>query len=86
MNRERFEEIMSNEDATWEGDNAYKGLQIIAKYLSPERHDLIGAAEHDIIYSVDVEEILEAGITEEDAYTLRKLNWMIDCDSLACFV
>ena len=89
LDRERLEEILNDDSpGTWEGDNAFQGLQIIAKYVSPESHDIIGAAEHDVIYSVDVDEILKAGITEEDAKILRELNWMIDCDCdcLACFV
>ncbi len=89
MERKRFEELMSNEeyDGGWKGDNAFQGLQIIAKYLTPEENNLIGSAEHDIIYSSDVDELLNAGITEEDAVALRNLNWMIDeTDCLACFV
>lgn len=32
------------------------------------------------------DEIVVKGITEEDAIALRKLNWMINNDTLACFV
>jgi len=41
-----------------------------------------------VVHSVNVDDIIDAGITEEDAKKLAKLNWMIDesWDCLACFV
>jgi hypothetical protein len=84
MNEEKLREILSEDnDGEWEGDNAYQGLQIIAKY-SP--NELITGASHDIIYSIAIEKIIELGLTEEDARELRRLNWMKECDCLACFV
>ena len=88
MEREEFERIVGNEkfSTTFKDlkkDNALVGLNIIAKYLPTKG---IEASEHDKIYSVYVDEILEAGITVEDAKYLRAINWMIDEDSLACFV
>jgi hypothetical protein len=87
MTREELELIMNEDSGPWTGDNAFQGLQILRKYV-PEDRNVLEAAEHDIIYSVDVDKILEYGITEEDAKELRRLNWMIDgdSDSLACFV
>ena len=86
INREEFETIFAKDSGNWNGDNALQGLLIINKYF----HDytILQAAEHDIIYSVDVDEIIEASITREDAEKLRELNWHIDTDtgSLACFV
>lgn len=84
MERERLEEIFDETESNWEGDNAYQGLQILAKYTT----NLIHGAEHDKIYGEDIDLLLEAGLTEEDAIALAKLNWMIDseCDCLACFV
>jgi hypothetical protein len=66
-------------------DNAFLGLQIIRKYLPTKG---IEGADHDIIWSVDVDELCAAGITEEDVETLRDLNWMIDTEHgcLACYV
>ena len=86
MDTERLEEIFFETETDWTGDNAFKGLEIIKKYFPEKR--VISAAGHDIIYSVDVNELCEAGITEEDAISLRKLNWMIkpDFECLACFV
>ena len=87
MTNEEFIEVFENEETNWEGDNAFQGLMIIAKYIDPIKNDIICAGEHDIIYSVDIEKLIEAGITLEDANKLRELNWIIEDDSyLACFV
>jgi hypothetical protein len=65
--------------------NACAGLDIIRKYLPKQG---VEYAEHDIIYSVCIDKIVNAGITKEDAVKLCSLNWMIDdeCGGLACFV
>jgi len=84
MELSEFNKIFENEDTEWEGDNAIQGLLIIQKYI-PNKG--IEAAEHDIIYSVSADDLVEAGITTEDAESLRKLNWMIyDGFYMACFV
>jgi hypothetical protein len=88
MERERFEEIMKDEDIDTvfpENENALAGLNLIAKYLPKSG---VEAAGHDIIYAADIDKIVKAGITEEDAIKLRSWNWMIDkdCECLACFV
>jgi len=85
MTREQFDDIMNSDISTQfpEGDNAIAGLQIIIKYLPKSG---IEGADHDIIYSCDVEELVEAGITEEDTRQLREWNWMIQDGYLACFV
>ena len=76
--------IFEGEDGgRWEGDNAYQGLQILAKYTD----NLIAGANHDVIYSEDVDKLIAAGITKEDVKELHRLNWMVeDEDYLACFV
>ena len=85
MKREEFEKIFDNEDTDWEGDNALKGLKIIEKYMSGKT--LICGAGHDVIYSVDIDELIGNGITLEDAEALRQLNWMLDeADCMSCFV
>ena len=89
MTEEELIDILKSEDikTNWTGDNALQGLLIIAKYIDQKKRDLICGAGHDIIYSVDVDEIIKAGITKEDAIELRKLNWMTQDDYyLACFV
>lgn len=85
MSRERFGEIMEGDADLSKFDQctALLGLNLIAKYL-PKRG--IEGAIHDEIYACGVDELLEAGLTEEDAIQLRKMNWMIDESSLAKFV
>ena len=85
MTEERFQELMEGDSALneYEQDNALLGLNLIAKYF-PNKG--IGGADHDIIYSVSEDEIIAAGITEEDVIELRRMNWIIDQDYLACFV
>lgn len=89
MDIEKFNDIMNDDDIDGDllsepGDNALKGLNIIVKYLP---NSGIQSASHDIIYAADVDDIVQAGITEEDVVLLRKYNWMIeDEDYLACFV
>jgi len=82
ITQEEIEQIFNDVTSKWEGDNAFQGLQILSKYTD----NLIQGAEHDVIYSVDVDEIIELGITKEDVTKLSLLNWMIKEDSLACFV
>lgn len=89
MTEEEFVKIMEDEDIDVDirgPCNACAGLDIIRKYV-PQKG--IEYAAHDVIGSVYISNIVEAGITEEDAIKLRSLNWMIDevCgESLACFV
>ena len=80
MTEERLEEIFEETDSKWDGDNAFQGLQILAKYTDK---DVVCGAEHDIIYSVDIDKVID-DLTEEDAIQLAKLNWMID-DEFGCF-
>lgn len=85
MTAEKFIEIMENGDVDISGieDNAFEGLCIMHKYV----HNLIQGANHDIIYGPNIEELIEAGITEEDVATIRKLNWMVEDESyVSCFV
>ena len=84
MTTERLEEIFETTDSKWDGDSAYQGLTVFVKYVN----DVLEAAEHDVIYGPDIETALEAGLTEDDAIVLAKLNWMLDndCGSFACFV
>ena len=82
MTREEFEEVFESDEAKWEGDNCYQGLMIIAKYTK----NVVHGASHDQVWSEDVDTLIDAGITVEDATKLRLINWMIDEDSLSCFV
>ena len=82
ITQEEIKQIFNDVDSKWEGDNAFQGLQILSKYTD----NLIQGAGHDVIWSVDVDEIIELGITKEDLTKLFLLNWIIDEDCLACFV
>ena len=83
MTYEEFETIFEETDSDWNGDNAFQGLTIIRKYISGT---VLCGADHDIIYSANVETLIESGITEEDVKNLALLNWMIQDEYLACFV
>lgn len=86
LERIKFEKIIKvGSSGDWKDDNVLKGLQIIASYF-PEDTIVLQGAEHDIIYSVDVDELLDAGLTEENAIKLKNLNWTIYNDYLACYV
>ena len=65
--------------------NAISGLIIIQAYCQDKG---IEGAGHEITYSVDVEELVNSGISRSDAIELLKLNWMIDSDTdcMACYV
>ncbi len=83
MKREKLEKIFEETDSDNFENNQFKGLQILSKYTD----DVLYAAEHDIIYSVGVDEIIKK-LTEADAIELAKLNWIIDeeLDCFACYV
>lgn len=84
MTKDRFIEIMNEDSGNWEGDNVYDGLTIIKKYTS---YGVIRGSGDDIIYSENIDILIENGITESDVKELRRLNWMVEDGSyLACFV
>lgn len=87
MTKVQFQEIMNGDShlEQYKRNTALSGLIIISKYLPNSGVD---AAEHDVIYACDVDDLLNAGITEKDAIELTNLNWMIDSefDYLAKFV
>ena len=73
---EEFVEIMSNDDYTsnFDIDDVYEGLLIFRKYL-PDCKNLIVGTDHDIIYSVDIQDLIDANITRQDVHILRSMNW-----------
>lgn len=79
MTREKLNQLMAADSnlRDYKGKNRILlGLNIIAKYIP--NPDI--SPEHDIIYVADADELVEAGLTEEDANELRKMNWMIDSE------
>ncbi len=89
MTADRFREIMNDEEIETifpeKENNFFRGIKIIGKYLPK---DCIAGADHDVVFSADVNDIVKAGITEGEALELRKINWHLDndADCLACFV
>lgn len=89
MNVEKFEEIFNDEKEggsllrDLNDDNAFIGLELIRKYMPKAG---VEGAGHDVIYSVDIEDLIDAGITEEDVRYLNKINWTIEDGYLCCFV
>lgn len=81
MTTERLEQIFEETESNWKGDNAFQGLTILSKYTD----NLIQGAEHDIIHSANIEEVIEK-LTEEDAIKLAELNWMVSAEGFSCFV
>lgn len=82
--REIFEKTKS-ELHKIEGDNALLGLILLSKYKT--KKDVLVGAEHDIIYSFSLTEVVELGITDEDLTELARMNWHIsEYDGLACYV
>ncbi len=77
MEYDRFVEIMGKYDSDFDGSQGvFRGLILMAEYIPTINID---AAEHDKVYaSCEVEDLLKAGITEEDATILSGLGWMVD--------
>lgn len=65
------------------GCNVMHGLRVIEKYLPT--YGITGASK-DTVYSVDVNQLIDAGITKGDVWELRRANWMVEEEYLACFV
>jgi len=88
IRREELEELFADKVCKWEGDNAFQGLLILAKYVDITKKYLLTNAGHDIVYSIGIDEALELNISREDWEALARLNWMLDeeNDSLAVFV
>lgn len=85
MTEEELEELFSDDDipVKWEGDNALKGLLILAKF-SPG--DVVCGAAHDVIYSISTDTAIRGGMTKETALELRGLNWGVEDGHFYCFV
>ena len=80
MTATELQEIL-NVDKDWslpdeEGCDILFGLQIFAKYL-PDHTTLEGAA-HDEIFGPTLTDLVDVGITEEDAIALWRRGWGVD--------
>jgi hypothetical protein len=87
MKRTKFVKYFDEADTDWQGDGFVQGLLILAKYYDITKESIVEGAEHDLVYSVQIDDLIERGVTEEDVVALAKLNWMVeDNDYLQCFV
>ena len=89
ITREELEEIFSQdgEAPTFETkDRALRGILILLNYFDSNTECIINAAEHDMIYTVDVDILIEKGITKDHAELLRSIGWFIEEDCLCHFV
>lgn len=88
LTKEEFTSIIFD-DISWEIPSktpccVIAGLKIIEKYIPNKR--LVGGTDHDMIYSVSVDDIINAGITQEDVVKLRNLGWNKENDYLCKYV
>lgn len=76
LTNEILDGIFENTETNYkfDGDRALQGLNIFSKYVKT----VVLGAEHDVLYGPDVDTIIEAGLTEEDAISLALLGWNID--------
>ena len=87
MTVEEVEEILDEtESDRILGDDIFLGLQILVKYNKPGKGRVVQAAEHDEIYSIGVEDAIEAGLTPEDVVMLGKLGWRVQEEAFHHFV
>jgi len=85
MNATDFKLIMRSDEyiRPVDGCPIFYGLKIIIKYMPMAG---IAAAEHDVVYSVEADDLVDAGITEDDAIELREHNWFLDDGYLTHYV
>jgi hypothetical protein len=84
MNRETFEKIFNGDYChILMKDRIFQGLEIIRKYIP---YADIERAEYDQVWSVNCDELIEAGIAEMHVKNLCDLEWFIDKGVLSHFV
>lgn len=89
MTTDKFIEILNEEDnfSSTEGDDVVTGILIMIKYLPSNSNIIIQGAGHDDVWGPNIDELVDAGITEEDTHLLRKCGWRVeDHTYLAHFV
>lgn len=83
MNKKQFLEILENGEQTIFESDIFIGLQIMGKYI---KNINVDAVSHDELFSCNIDYLIEANITEEDAKKLSELGWREYEDSMAHFV
>ena len=88
LKREELEKIFEETKSNYVGDNVFQGLLIIGNYINNFKKDVVVAVAHDILYSVEIDELLDFGLTKKDAFILAELGWMLDDDGdcFSCFI
>ena len=85
MEKERFLEIIegTHMDHDIKGDKNFLALEIMHKYVD----SVLEGADHDIVYGCDIDDLIEGGMTEEEALLLAQYGWHTeDDDYMASFV
>ena len=68
MTKEKFIEIINSDP----------------KELTSYEDRVVQGAEHDMLYSEDIEVLISAGINEAEVQKLRDLNWWIESNDYLC--
>lgn len=71
-----FKKIINEYDDKMESNGCLKGLNLMYKYTGKYIH----GADHDIIYGVDVVELIENNISKEDIILLASYGWTVSED------
>ena len=88
MTIKRFKQLMRKQkgepdptELTLDGDPVVCGLLIICKYIDPATNPIIECTDREHVYSeVTAEQLVAAGITEEDIVALKRLWWTVTPD------
>lgn len=65
-------------------DEVFQGLIVISRYFEND-HILVTSTKTDTLFSVSIDEIVEAGLTIDDLIILTRLNWMPVSGHLAVY-
>lgn len=76
MTKEEIIEIFENVESSYKEkiDSTFIGLSIISKYSNY----VIQGANHDVIWSEDIDNLIDADITNEDIRELASLGFFIE--------
>ena len=76
MTKEEIIDLFKNTNVNHseENDNTFLGLSIIAKYSNY----VVQGASHDVIWSEDLDNLIDADITDEDIIRLAELGFFIE--------
>ena len=82
---ERFEQLMDETESDHDIPNReLKGFMIMEKYSKGD--NVFGGADHDVIFAMDIETLINNGITDEDIILLAKYTFHINDEYLQTYV